>query len=67
MVVVMRKIDGVRGTVEGELRGFDRHLNMILGDAQEVFVLPSAIMGKRDEQGGEGRRKERRRRRGGKD
>lgn len=66
MVVVMRKIDGVRGTVEGELRGFDRHLNMILGDAQEVFVLPSAIMGKRDEQGGGGEEKGKEEKKGGK-
>lgn len=58
-MVVMRRIDGVRGTVEGELRGFDRHMNVVLGDAQEVFILPTAMKEKKEEEvgGGGGGRK----------
>ena len=52
--MVMRRIDGVRGTVEGELRGFDRHMNVVLGDAQEVFILPTAMKEKKEEEVGGG-------------
>ena len=56
VVVVMRRIDGVRGIVEGELRGFDRHMNIILVEAEEVFVLPTAV--KKEEEKEEERGKE---------
>jgi small nuclear ribonucleoprotein (snRNP)-like protein len=35
--VVVRYVDGIRGTVTGFLVAFDRHFNLLLRDAEEVY------------------------------
>ncbi len=37
--VTTRRVDGVRGTVNGMLRAFDRHWNLLLLDAEEEFRI----------------------------
>ena len=37
--VTTRRVDGVRGTVTGMLRAFDRHWNLLLLDAEEEFRI----------------------------
>ncbi len=37
--VTTRRVDGVRGTVTGILRAFDRHWNLLLLDAEEEFRI----------------------------
>mmetsp|Transcript_18265 Transcript_18265/g.33782 ORF Transcript_18265/g.33782 Transcript_18265/m.33782 type:complete len:358 (+) Transcript_18265:82-1155(+) len=37
--VTLRRIDGIRGTLTGILRSFDKHWNMILIDAEEEYKV----------------------------
>ena len=37
--VWVRRFAGCKGTVEGFLLAFDKHMNLVLGDAEENFVV----------------------------
>jgi small nuclear ribonucleoprotein (snRNP)-like protein len=44
----------VRGVVTGRLKAFDRHMNLVLSEADEVFMLPGDARGGQGQEGGGG-------------
>lgn len=64
VVVTVRRRSGLRGTVTGRLRGFDRHFNLVLEEAQEALFVrreEGKDRGTGEGEGAEGEQKERRR------
>lgn len=41
--VLVRYANGIRGTVTGSLLAFDKHMNLILRNVQEVYSLPHTL------------------------
>lgn len=63
VVVTVRRRSGLRGTVTGRLRGFDRHFNLVLEEAQEALFVrreEGKDRGTGEGEGAEGEQKERR-------